>query len=54
MSDKITIKNALISVFHKEGIAPIVKKLKDLGVNIYSTGGTQSFIEEQGIASISA
>ncbi|MDO7576722.1 MAG: bifunctional phosphoribosylaminoimidazolecarboxamide formyltransferase/IMP cyclohydrolase PurH, partial [Flavobacteriaceae bacterium] len=50
MSDKRTIKNALISVFHKDGLAPIVKKLTELGVNIYSTGGTQSFIEEQGIA----
>jgi len=49
MSDKRTIKNALISVFHKDGLAPIVKKLTELGVNIYSTGGTQSFIEEQGI-----
>ena len=50
MSDNRTIKNALISVFHKDGLAPIVKKLNELGVNIYSTGGTQSFIEEQGIA----
>jgi len=50
MSEKRTIKNALISVFHKDGLAPIVKKLNELGVNIYSTGGTQSFIEKQGIA----
>jgi phosphoribosylaminoimidazolecarboxamide formyltransferase/IMP cyclohydrolase len=50
MLEKRTIKNALISVFHKDGLAPIVKKLKELEVNIYSTGGTQSFIEEQGIA----
>jgi len=50
MSDKRTIKNALISVFHKDGLTLIVKKLTELGVNIYSTGGTQSFIEEQGIA----
>jgi phosphoribosylaminoimidazolecarboxamide formyltransferase/IMP cyclohydrolase len=50
MSDNRTIKNALISVFHKDGLAPIVKKLNELGVNIYSTGGTQSFIEEQGVA----
>ena len=49
MSDNRVIKNALISVFHKEGLVPIVKKLDELGVNIYSTGGTQSFIEEQGI-----
>ena len=50
MSEKRVIKNALISVFHKDGLAPIVKKLNELRVNIYSTGGTQSFIEEQGIA----
>jgi len=50
MSEKRVIKNALISVFHKDGLAPIVKKLNELGVSIYSTGGTQSFIEEQGIA----
>ena len=50
MSEKKVIKNALISVFHKDGLAPIVQQLNELGVNIYSTGGTQSFIEEQGIA----
>lgn len=43
------IKAALISVFYKDGLAPIVKKLNDLGVTIYSTGGTQNFIEELGI-----
>lgn len=43
------IKSALISVFNKEGLAPIVKKLNNEGVTIYSTGGTQKFIEEQGI-----
>lgn len=46
----VKIKNALISVFSKEGLEPIVKKLDDLGVTIYSTGGTQSFIEDLGIA----
>jgi phosphoribosylaminoimidazolecarboxamide formyltransferase/IMP cyclohydrolase len=49
MSEKRTIKNVLISVFHKDGLAPIVQQLNELGVSIYSTGGTQSFIEEQGI-----
>ena len=49
MSEKRTIKNALISVFHKDVLAPIVQQLNELGVSIYSTGGTQSFIEEQGI-----
>lgn len=42
------IKTALISVFHKEGIKPIVKKLSELGVTIFSTGGTQKFIEMLG------
>ncbi|MBT8316837.1 MAG: bifunctional phosphoribosylaminoimidazolecarboxamide formyltransferase/IMP cyclohydrolase [Lutibacter sp.] len=42
-------KTALISVFHKDGLAPIVKKLNELGVIIYSTGGTEKFIKELGI-----
>lgn len=41
--------SALISVFHKDGLAPIVDKLNELGITIYSTGGTESFIKEQGI-----
>lgn len=49
MSDKKTIKSALISVFHKDGLEPVVKKLNDLGVTIYSTGGTQKFINDLGI-----
>jgi AICAR transformylase/IMP cyclohydrolase PurH (only IMP cyclohydrolase domain in Aful) len=49
MSDKIKVTSALISVFHKDGLAPIVNKLNDLGVTIYSTGGTQKFINELGI-----
>ena len=43
------IKSALISVFNKDGLAPIVKKLDQEGVVIYSTGGTQNFIEDLGI-----
>lgn len=39
------IKSALISVFYKDGLEPIVKALNDAGVKIYSTGGTQKFIE---------
>ena len=49
MSEIRTIKNALISVFHKDGLESIVKKLNKLNINIYSTGGTQKFIEDQGI-----
>lgn len=43
------IKSALISVFYKDGLEPIVKKLAEQGVTIYSTGGTQSFIEKMGV-----
>ncbi len=41
------IKSALISVFSKEGLEPIIAQLQRLGVTIYSTGGTQKFIETQ-------
>ena len=44
------IKNALISVFHKDGLAPIVEKLSQLGIEIYSTGGTWSFINDLGVS----
>jgi len=40
------IRTALISVFYKDGLESIVRLLADLGVTIYSTGGTQKFIEE--------
>jgi len=43
------IQSALISVFYKDGLEPIVKLLSELGVTIYSTGGTQSFIEKLGV-----
>lgn len=43
------IKGALISVFYKDGLSEIVKELDKNGVTIYSTGGTQTFIEELGI-----
>jgi len=43
------IQSALISVFYKEGLEPIVQKLSELGITIYSTGGTQAFIEKMGI-----
>ena len=46
MSNSKTIKSALISVFHKDGLAPIVKKLNDLNITIYSTGGTEKFIKK--------
>lgn len=43
------IKGALISVFYKDGLAEIVRELDKHGVKIYSTGGTQTFIEELGV-----
>ncbi|HOO83413.1 MAG TPA: bifunctional phosphoribosylaminoimidazolecarboxamide formyltransferase/IMP cyclohydrolase [Prolixibacteraceae bacterium] len=49
MSSLKKIKSALISVYHKERVDEIVKKLDQLGVKIYSTGGTKSFIEELGV-----
>ena len=41
--------SALISVFHKDGLEPIVQKFQDLGITIYSTGGTEKFIKNLGI-----
>ncbi|MEO9569781.1 MAG: bifunctional phosphoribosylaminoimidazolecarboxamide formyltransferase/IMP cyclohydrolase [Polaribacter sp.] len=49
MSSSKTIKSALISVFHKDGLEPLVKKLNELNVTIYSTGGTERFIKDLGI-----
>jgi len=43
------ITSALISVYYKDGLEPIIRQLHALGVKIYSTGGTQSFIEKLGI-----
>lgn len=43
------IKGALISVFYKDGLLDIAKELDKNGVIIYSTGGTQEFLEQNGI-----
>src|SRR5215210_4359155 len=43
------IQSALISVFYKDGIDTVVKQLHQLGVVIYSTGGTEKFIRDQGV-----
>lgn len=43
------IQSALISVFYKDGLEPVVQQLHQQGITIYSTGGTQSFIEKLGI-----
>jgi phosphoribosylaminoimidazolecarboxamide formyltransferase/IMP cyclohydrolase len=49
MSGQKKIKNALISVFYKDQLEPVIRKLNELGVGLYSTGGTQTFIEQLGI-----
>lgn len=49
MSDLKLAKSALISVFSKDGLEPIAKKLNELGITIYSTGGTEDFIKNLGI-----
>lgn len=48
MAREKQIKSALISVFNKDGLAPIVEELKKQGIQIYSTGGTQAFMEGLG------
>ena len=48
MAETKAIKTALISVFHKDGLDEILRLLANDGVKFLSTGGTRSFIEEQG------
>ena len=43
------ITSALISVFHKDNLEPIIQLLHENGVKLYSTGGTQKFIEDAGL-----
>lgn len=50
MSQIKTIKSALVSVYHKDNLEPIIRKLNSLNIKLYSTGGTLSFIEKMGIA----
>lgn len=49
MSNPVQIKNALISVYYKDNLEPIIHELNRLGVTIYSTGGTESFIRNLGV-----
>src|SRR5690606_737664 len=49
MNNSKKITSALISVFSKEGLEPIVRKLHEQNVKIYSTGGTEKFINSLGI-----
>ena len=49
MSQTKKIKRALVSVFHKDGLDEILRTLHAQGVELLSTGGTQTFIESLGI-----
>ena len=49
MSTGIKAKAALISVFSKEGLEPLIKKFNELGITLYSTGGTEKFIQDLGV-----
>ena len=49
MNSTHIITSALISVFDKEGLAPIIQELNKQGVTLYSTGGTEKFIRDMGI-----
>jgi len=46
------IQNALISVYSKTGLEKVLNKLNDLGIQMYSTGGTYDFIKQQGYEAI--
>ncbi|MDO4194709.1 MAG: IMP cyclohydrolase [Prevotellaceae bacterium] len=48
MAEMKKIKTALVSVFHKDGLDELLKKLNEEGVKFLSTGGTQAFIESLG------
>ena len=49
MNTTKTIQSALISVFSKDGLEPIVRKLHEQNVTLYSTGGTEDYIKSLGI-----
>ncbi len=49
MSHPVKIKNALISVYYKDNLEPLIRQLHDHGVAFYSTGGTEKFIRDLGM-----
>ncbi|MBE7177356.1 MAG: bifunctional phosphoribosylaminoimidazolecarboxamide formyltransferase/IMP cyclohydrolase [Mucilaginibacter polytrichastri] len=49
MNKPVRIKNALISVYYKDQLEPLIRELNRLGVALYSTGGTETFIRDLGI-----
>ncbi len=46
MNHPVKIKNALVSVYYKDNLAPLIQLLNKYGVTFYSTGGTESFIRD--------
>ncbi|MBM4303099.1 MAG: bifunctional phosphoribosylaminoimidazolecarboxamide formyltransferase/IMP cyclohydrolase [Deltaproteobacteria bacterium] len=48
MLSPLLLKNAIISVFDKTGLEPLCKQLNQMGVKLYSTGGTANFLTEKG------
>ena len=48
MSSTKQIRSALVSVFSKDGLEPIITALHNAGVRLISTGGTRAFIEKLG------
>src|SRR5436190_3085052 len=53
MKHTVKIKSAIVAVYYEDKLEPLVEFLKEQGVQFYSTGGTQTFLEEQG-ASVTA
>ena len=49
MEQKKRIHSALVSVFSKDGLEPIIRKMNQLGISLYSTGGTEDFIKKLGV-----
>lgn len=49
MSSEKKIKSALISVYNKDNLEPVIRSLHELNITLYSTGGTHTFIEQLGI-----
>ncbi|NLA16304.1 MAG: bifunctional phosphoribosylaminoimidazolecarboxamide formyltransferase/IMP cyclohydrolase [Bacteroidales bacterium] len=49
----ILIRNALVSVYHKEGLEPVIHELVQAGVQLYATGGTLTYLQELGANPIS-
>lgn len=52
MEHVVKISNALISVYHKQNLEPIIQLLDAYGIKMYSTGGTYDFIEQTGFRAI--